>query len=212
MVVEAVGRSAGHVPLTMIPMFPYAGDPPEASGRFIFFQKILSDKFQELAVSFNNTAEAEYLARLSIRTFNDEAPLSLEDIRTCWEKAQALEIMHGIIVQRTDGYWVISRIYIGDLGGVYLDAKALKVELRISEREFGSIIDSHSLVTLFALAMDAKRCKLPPYYVLSLLAKAKDIYADILRRTGDSKPVDPDMFKTHEAILRACDDVGQRCK
>jgi hypothetical protein len=197
-------------PRIAVPMYHYAGQTPQASERFEFFREIFADKLRSLAARFYGFDEAGYLDLLSVLPVPDAAPPSREEIRSQWTNAYALEIMRGIIAQRRDNfYWVTSRIFIGELGSLsnYLGAEELTVELRLSEEEYTSIIDSHSLITLFALAMDARRVGMPDYYYTGLLAAAEDVFADLLRRQKGKTPVQPDVVRTHDAIGRASDEM-----
>jgi hypothetical protein len=193
--------------LINVPMYRYAGITTQGSDVFAVFQEIFADKLRVLRGRFEGFAEGNYLERLSVSTVTTMNPPSVDEIKRRWISDSALEVMHGLIITRTDGYWVISRIYIGQLSTGYLNSEDLKVELRLSEDEYASIIDSHSLVTIFALAMDAKRLRLSSYYVLDLLAAGDDVYADLLRRVRPGIPIQPDLVKIHDAIRQAIQDL-----
>jgi hypothetical protein len=208
----AYGAQVDEPHLISIPMYRYPGTTVNAPQLFAFFEEILADKLRMLTTRFEGVPEGQYLEHLSVSEVVDSAPPSTAEIRRHWLNESALEVMHGIIVQRPDGYWVISHIFIGELGNIdnHLGSEDLMVELRISEDEYASIADGHSLVTLFALAMDAKRLKMPPFLVLRLLSAADDVFADIMRHARPNQRLDPDVWKTHEAVMRVTSDMRTR--
>jgi len=197
-------------PLVCIPMYPYSGNTREASRKFDYYRQIIAGKLHNLAMVFSGTVEAKYLTRLSVFNLAATSPPSLEQKRAHWINYSALELMQGIITQTNGDYWIKSQIFLGDLGamGNYLGKQQVTVDLLLSADELSTIADSHSLVTLFALAMDAKRLNLPAPYILSLLAEAEDTFAD-LRRRADVRgvSVDSDVKRTHDAAHKAAEDL-----
>jgi hypothetical protein len=202
----AFGAGIGEPQLTSIPIYPYPGLTREVSERSSFLRAILRDKLRMLGYRFKGLPEGEYLERLSVSEILTEGPSNTAEVRRLLVDDSALEVMYGIIVQRPDGfYWALDHVFVGELGTMfdYLGSEELSFELRLSEDEYGSIADGHSLVTLYALAIDAKRLNMPRAHVVKLLSEAVDVFADIERHAKFSHHLDGDARRTRDAVDKA---------
>jgi hypothetical protein len=217
---RTIGPNDSH--LVKIPVYKYTGDTPSAAYRFDYFQSIMAETFQRIAAKFSGSDNARYLERLTVSPITAANPPNRNDIKSLWQSESALEVMNGLIEERPDGYWVTSKIFIGDLGhvGSYFGSEEVTVHLRVSGEEYNSIVDSHSLVTLFALAMDAMRLRMPPNYTISLLAEAENVFSKLragnsvpVVRSGrgriDRAPIELDVQRMHDAVMRASADAGR---
>jgi len=84
-------------------------------------------------------------------------------------------------------YRVESLIYIGSLRGSFPHAEVV-VKLPIKPEQVPTTNDSHSAVTYFALAMEARRLKCDPAVSIGLLGKARSAIKDIRRRDKKKEP------------------------
>ena len=87
-----------------------------------------------------------------------------------------------------------SKIYLGNLKG-HLNDATITVDLPIKDEEFDTTRDTHSVVTLYALAMDARQMNRPENEINALLAEA-------LSRFPDNHENMPGMTALKEAITQ----------
>jgi hypothetical protein len=78
---------------------------------------------------------------------------------------------------------VNSHFYLGNLNAQFPN-DVITVTLPIKIGEFANTKDSHTLVILYALAMDAKQQNLNSSHIALFLKAAKNKIADIKRRMG----------------------------
>ncbi|MBA7678840.1 hypothetical protein ES703_87118 [subsurface metagenome] len=95
-----------------------------------------------------------------------------------------LNLMRGSIIS-DDGltYIVYSCFYLGKLRA-YLPHEVITVELPIKSTEFANTKDSHTLVILYALAMDARSLGYPKDRIALFLKAAENKISDLERRRG----------------------------
>ena len=80
---------------------------------------------------------------------------SLGDLSSRWQERGTLELLAGRIRGDEAPFVVRSRIYLGKLGEG-LGNRSIKFDLLIDPDAFEYAKDSHTAITLYALAMDAK--------------------------------------------------------
>jgi hypothetical protein len=205
-------QAASGGPRRTIVLFDYSGaEQGEAKNQYSLFKGALRDKmtvwFEELS---DLRRGAPFLDDLRLHPQGGiSLPDSLAgpgDVEEYWRRNQALEILRGGILPSDGGFSVQTRIYLGDLSG-RLGSTSVSVRLPIASSEFGNASDSHSLVTYYALAMEAKRLKCHSGVVVGLLSKASEIAADLVRRNMG----DPEIDRMRHAIdteLRAATQGG----
>jgi hypothetical protein len=122
------------------------------------------------------------LERYAMRQLDNPPPLEVNGIREIWQKSNYLALFSGDVLTDPGSHTVIvSDIYLGSYRTDHSD-RAIKCELPYVRDQVINLHDSHILVTLYALAMDAKATKLPGEAVLALLAEAQTISNDLKRR------------------------------
>lgn len=199
---ECTGISASVQPRLIIPLFRYAGSTESvASNNFSLFQAVITTKLNALVgevqqrVSMQGDASTSngatdiglgYLRALQLYIPQDgPIPDSLntpEKLETYWRKQNALQLLRGELWSGKP-YFVDSHIFVGDLRGDF-PSTVINVRLAIRPELIGNNNDSHSLVTYYALAMDAKRLKCDPAIVRNLLSRAWSVMQDLNRREG----------------------------
>jgi hypothetical protein len=147
--------------------------------KFSNFRGIITDKIVRLSEELEEIDQnLSYLKNLTINFVTDLDSNkhvvfrgSLQDLQNHWQRTGSLEVFRGRI--RTDGnlYSVRSKIYLGDLKG-HLNEATITVDLPIKDEEFDTTRDTHSAVTLYALAMDARERRRPKTEINALLAEA----------------------------------------
>ena len=128
--------------------------------------------------------ELSYIGDLTLKDLSAGFPSSSE-LEESWRQVQPLAILQGTVFTPTgkDAH-VLSRIYLGDRSGS-LPRKSLIVEMDVSERQFANASDSHSVVLLFGLAMDARHVYPQKKAVAAAILKAaRDKLADLERRAA----------------------------
>jgi hypothetical protein len=182
-------------PRLIVPLFQYLPTDPASTSQFELFRSVLSTKLSALAdeasaaLSPSGAPQAEFPGRLELY-LRKGRPLedTLEDPaqrRLYWDKSNSLELLRGRVWLGTSGkpHVVQSDIYIGDLRGAFPRSDVV-VKLAIDPDEVSTTNDSHSVVTYFALAMEARRLGCDQAISRNLLARAKSILQDIRRRAG----------------------------
>jgi hypothetical protein len=183
-----------------IVLFDYSGaEQGEARNQYSLFKGALRDK---ITVWFDELADlrpaAPFLGDLGLHPRSGPLPDTLagpSDLEEYWRRNQALELLRGGVVPGNGNFSVRSRIYLGELSGE-LGSTSVSVSLPISGNEFANANDSHSLVTYYALAMEAKRLQCAPGVVVGLLGKAREKAADLERRNMG----DPEIQRIGRAI------------
>ncbi len=210
------GRTAGPTdPRLKIVVYRYGG--PEGGSAFLQFHSCLRRKIRHLYTTMlDRSKDASYLKNLTVLEPKDHPPGSVADFETEWQTVRALEVLDGSIFKEQDGYWATTSIYLGDLADYkgFLPRKELVVEVRVNRQEYKRLFDSHSAVTLYALAIDALSSGTTPdnvQLVAKYLAQALDVLADLegrnqmtedllllrcaiakARASLEGKPLDPD--------------------
>jgi hypothetical protein len=136
-----------------------------------------------------------YLNDLEVEPQDTDPTKSRSGRHNYWENTESLELLRGTLRRRNSDYYTESDIYIGDLRGVY-PRDEVTVTLPILDSEGPRILDFHSVVTLYALAMDASQlgCK---YQAWIILESAFSILQDL---KGPGQDLQGDLRKLEQAI------------
>jgi hypothetical protein len=115
-------------------------------------------------------------------------------------ETRVLNVMRGSIVS-DDGrnYIVVSRFHLtgpAESGALH----TVTVTLPVKSAEFANTRDTHTLVILYALAMEARRAGRLPDEIALFLAAARNIIADLERRSG---ALTGDLSQIKAAVERA---------
>ena len=198
---QCPGISASVQPRLSIPLFRYAGsEDGEAKNPFSRFQAVVTVKLATLIGEVQQGISAEhktggagpnafalsYLDDLGLyQPKEGPIPDTLNTIpkrETYWQKQNALQLLRGELWPGQP-YFVDSHIFIGDLRGGF-PAPEVNVRLLVQPEMVPTTNDGHSLVTYYALAMDARRLKCDPAIVRGLLSRAWSVLQDLRHRPG----------------------------
>jgi hypothetical protein len=200
---QCSGISASVQPRLTIPVFRYAGsEDGEARNHFSRFQAVLSVKLATLIgevqqadsgksevdpAAGRSALRLDYLRDLGLYVPKD-GPITdtlntLAKRETYWRVQNALQLLRGELWPGQP-YFVDSSIFIGDLRGSF-PSPEVHIRMPVQPELVPSTNDSHSLVTYYALAMDARRLRCDPAIVRSLLSRAWSVLQDLKRRRGD---------------------------
>ena len=175
-------------------IFRYSGVSSRNDDMFSLFHGIISEKLQQLAKEATNpNLNVKYLAGLRVSPQSSELdafanpPGRADHLRVLWQYQRSyLLLLTGIFYQTkgADGVtnsFVTSSFYWGDLRPPSLP-DSVQARLAVTPEGFEHARDSHSFITLAALAMDAKLRKCHSSIVLHFLQtaseKAKDLERD----------------------------------
>ena len=140
------------------------------------FYGLIRDKIVVLADSLATRHPAcKYLIDLRVARATRQPAESPREILEEWRATNALLFLSGQLEQRQSAYFVKSRPFFGELAAGEDRLGSLLLELPIEASELSKTTDSHSLALLYAMAMDARRLKLPNDVVVFFLAEAKSI-------------------------------------
>jgi len=170
-------------PRSHIPMFIYAGTADnDAKSHFERFRSLIGGKLSMLAEETRLDFLPDFGLYLPGGQPLPDTVQRQADRDRYWDKTNALQLLRGT-VWPGQPYSVESAIYIGGLRGS-LPHTEVRVRLPIQPEEVPTTNDSHSAVTFFALAMEARRLKCDPAVSIHLLGKARSVIKDIRRRSG----------------------------
>lgn len=169
--------SAEPKPRTTLVLYPYHGiGGVDVSALGADLEVYLADKLRNLYANFATHPSAGYMADLRIEKLGVR-PATAAELSAEWRRLKALLLMDGVIVPADGTHLAKSSIYLGDLGrhAPGKSAELIHVDLPLRGEEYGSIADSHSVATLFGLALDARDNGLPKDLYVRLAARALEI-------------------------------------
>lgn len=170
---------ASDVPRVEVALFSYRGSA-EGRDRFEQLRGLLEETPRRVVERFGNDRRFEHLKRLEVRYVGKEVGGSTDDLLEQWRSRHALGLLWGTVLDpdSTGAFPVESDVFIGDLGGSVANG-VIALETRIDPEEFRRVRDTHSAAILYALAMDARRLRLPPDVISALLSEALSIAKDL---------------------------------
>jgi hypothetical protein len=198
--IECPGISANERPRVQIPIFQYSGaEQGDAKNQFSLYQGIIRVKLStligEIQPPIGKRDQAtgqldvpvqalEYLENVGVH-MPSGSPIkdtltTVQLKKIYWDQTNALELLRGTLWPGNP-YFVDSEIYIGDLRGEYPRGE-IRARLLLEPERVPSTNDTHSLVTYYALAMDARRLECDPAIVRDLLSRAMSILQDLRGR------------------------------
>jgi hypothetical protein len=196
-------------------MFRYAGTHEQpAMGAFLDFRDIISQKLLLLAREVTEPATAA--DRLRVTQVRDQSGEWKEfgfDLRTLegyWRDHGPLGVLLGRVRQLNSGFAVRSSMYLGALRGD-LPQAFVDIDLPIVDEEFDTTRDSHSVVTLYALAIgtlqgpspaaiDCGRREASVHLLNEAFVRAQDVIQDV-----------PSLAYLRDAIQSTLERVRRAC-
>lgn len=195
-------------PKSQVAIFQYKGaNSATSKDKFEVFQGIIEDKIANLRREvFQDDEQAlAYLEDIHVSYYAQDSFTRNANIKR-WLKNQSsvLCLLRGTIVSDDNlTYMVKSSFYLGELKE-YFPYDVVRIDLPIKISEHANTQDSHSLVILYALAMDARRIGSDSHHVARFLTSALNKLADIKRRSGE---LQGDLAKLEQAIVQASDEL-----
>jgi hypothetical protein len=178
-----------------ISVFRFAGSlDGDGRNQFSRFKRLISDIVRQIPerIALNNLLiqrEIIYMHDLKImppgeKSYEDK--LSTEDdAMSFWNASHSLMLMRGEIERTDNVYFANSRLFIGENRGLYPEKYInFRSPLDIESVPLATIW--HSLVTYYALAMDAQRLGCQPQLVNAILSRALDRLNDLKVKIGDT--------------------------
>jgi hypothetical protein len=167
-------------PRNELRIFQYVVKTDEEASRFLKFHQILFENLLELS----REASVEGLkVSPSPSRKPPKAPDSLNGMKAGWEDSwcAALLLLSGSLDREGGAYQVDSLIYWGQLKPDGMQ-EYIKARMPITPQGQLTANDTHSLITMFTLAMDAKRRQAHSSVVLKLFQLARNKAADLENR------------------------------
>lgn len=153
-----VGQGANR---TQVHLFQYGRThQPTLQTAFLDFQDMLRDKLPRLATEVQHTVSMDVIAELSLRRIlgegaqlrsPDELAGSLAARRRYWAETGALSVLTGKVLTKDRKPYIATTYFWGELRGPYPE-EMLDITLPVTEEQFNTTYDSHSVATLYALA------------------------------------------------------------
>lgn len=201
---------------TEIHMFRYAGtnDQP-AMGAFLDFRDIIVHKLL-LAREVGAATPDVATDRLRVAQVRDQAgewmafSADLTMLEGYWRDHGPLGVLLGRVRHPDGGFTVRSSIYLGGLQGD-LPQPFVDIDLPIADEQFDTTRDSHSVVTLYALAISTLRDPASP----AIDCRRSDVSAHLLNeayvRAEDVTREVPSLDFLRDAITTTLERVRQAC-
>lgn len=193
----------------LIPVVQYLGaSSGPAANDFELFIGILDEK---IGIIRNEFPDIDYIKDLSLLfaghgrkpfpPFNADA-----DALRYWRESESLKILQGSIWSKDDVSYAKSKIVLGELTGRFLDS-IVTLRLPIVDEAVPTTLDSHSMITYFALMMDAKRMRCDQGIINHFKSKAFSALCNIKRKmnSGRGYGLDPKLIDIFEKILGPCE-------
>ena len=124
--------------------------------------------------------DRKYLARLADCLIEQGLSADDELSQQYLQDTHSLELISGALFIEQQTVFARSQVFLGDVGGTM---RRIPIEMKVSRNSFGSMRDLFSLVTIYALIMDAKRLNMPVAVRLDYAQKALAILKDITPKT-----------------------------
>jgi hypothetical protein len=181
---NAIAQSS---PRLIISIFKYSGIRTEKDkNEFEGFKEIIVAKIHKLTQEIEYKGkEFSYISDLMpsfVANFgsNEHVPFtgSQKDLHNHWDSSGALEVMWGRIRSIDSTFSVRSEVFLGDLKG-NLEKPSITLDLPIVDDQFDTTRDSHTVITLYALAIDAQKRGRPRSEVLAFLSEAYERLPDL---------------------------------
>jgi hypothetical protein len=168
--------SAEHGPRVYIPVFKYGSST--GTQQILGFKNILKTKiFTIIEEIIGIDPKFSYLGTINIDSLEQEIPSSLNELSKYWKESHSLQLFSGNIHSEDGDIIVNSSVYLGNLKGS-LRSGFIQIGMKLAPDEFRKQ-DSHTLITLYALAMDARNLNSSPDVVALYLSKAHTIAQDL---------------------------------
>jgi hypothetical protein len=200
-------------PRSFVSVFKYSRvHSDQEEKEFKEFIEIISAKILNLAEEFKIKGDNfNYFGQLKTSIVLDEKTGkpkifegNMQELDEHWKKSGALGVLNGRLRLQDKIITVRSNVFLGELKGE-LASPIITLDMPITDDEFDSTRDSHSLVTLYAMAMDAKKRGRPPYEILSILSEANAIAKDFKKDM-------PGIQTLQSAINKSLDEEKLLCK
>jgi hypothetical protein len=165
-------------PRLLVEIFEYQTPTPTPEDKRLAeqFHGLIREKIEVLADSLATRHPAcKYLMDLRVAQATRKPAESPGQRIQEWRATNALLFLSGSLIRKESAYFVNSLPYFGDLAANDAPIRNLRLELSIDASELRKTTDSHSLAFLYAMAMDARRLKLPKDVVVIFLADANSI-------------------------------------
>jgi hypothetical protein len=178
---------AQSVPRLIISIYKYSGIRTQRQeSEFDAFKEIIEAKILKLSQEIGvEGTSLDYVSRLmpsfvSDLASNENLPFtgSRKDLYDHWYTSGALEVLLGRIRSTGSVFSVRSEVFLGDLKG-NLKKESVTLDLPISDEQFDTTRDSHTIATLYALAVDAQKRKRPDNEVFAFLSEAYERLPDL---------------------------------
>lgn len=196
-------------PRAKVYLFDYGGaESADARDRHSQFQAAMLDKAERWGEELSRLGVgADYLEQLQvIKAGKDALAGKPALVGRYWKDSHALQLMSGIVDGSSGQYSVRSRMYLGELRGG-LESSSLIVAMPITASQFGNVMDSHSIVTFYALAVDAERRHCDRAVAIALLNSLNEKVSDLRRRGG---ALDPGVELVATAARARLDELVRR--
>ena len=194
---------------TEIALFKYTGASSNASQKFGVFRGLVNQKIRNLRkqVMQANKPEDEfsYLKGLHINYYDFDKFGPDSEVELWLVNEGVLSAMRGSI-NSDDGtnYSVYSQFYFEDQTLKPSVVEIVSVRLPVKGSEFANTVDTHTLLMLYMLALDAKSLDPASFQATSLLSEANRLIANIEDRSGT---LEGDMLRLKTSIKKLEDAI-----
>jgi hypothetical protein len=169
-------------------IYKYSGtESAQAIDGFSLFYGLLVEKLNQIKKQARTAEkETEYLAKLAVEPpFAKIGPQSNgETIEAAWRYYNNLLVLSGFFKLKDQTYHATSIIYWGDWDELKKRGltETVSATMVVDPNEYNKATDTHSLIALYVLALDARARSCPSFVVLHLLNLAQQTAGNLERR------------------------------
>lgn len=198
---------------SILHVYRYANtETPERQAAFEQFQEAITSKMLSLRDELGQSINLPTLNALAMRKVlnrTTQAHLSVvgissDQMAAFWSQQGALGVLYGRLQDEDSEFRVRTRFFMGTLKGS-LPATSVTIDLPLRDEEFDTTRDSHSAVTLYALAMDSINDCARRNQVMQILSEAY-ARAQVANNTFST------FTDVETAIKGAEEDLRVRCR
>lgn len=204
----AFATVASGQPRTEIAIFRYDGavSNSEAMQAFDAFYGMIRQKILNIQDHVTEKLGAEsqpmdgldYIFDLKVDPRDDSSGLSRSEV-VDWlgNQGGALQAYQGTIIRsQGGGFNLLTRCYVLETPDS-TELRAFNLQTTLAPSEFATIRDSHSLMILYGIALEAHRLGVPGHRIMIVIEDAINLIADIENRQAQNNP---DLDKIRDAL------------
>jgi hypothetical protein len=170
-----------------IAMLAFDVPDPSVRAQLVQFREALRTGIQNLPGMFGDGPSLSYVKRLELQIDSTSILNSNAEMLEHWNRTHALQLLRGQIDGGQQAVKVVLSVWLGALGPP--NHVSLPLTMPVAADAFVTNRNGYALITLYALARDAQRRRLPSDVVAAILARANAVRQGIDDPRGELRPI-----------------------